>query len=45
MRPGPLTAATAAGPACPVLDLFVISTPAIGVDSYLYLIFVKPRKR
>jgi len=44
----PLTAATAAGPACPVLDLLVISTPAVGVDSHLYLIFVskvKPRRR
>ena len=45
-RARPLTAATAAGPACPVLDLLVISVPAIGVDTNLYLIFVsevKPR--
>jgi len=42
-----MTAVTAAGPACPVLDLVVISAPAIGVDSHHYLIFVsevKPRK-
>ena len=40
-RARPLTTATPAGPACPVLDLLVV-----GVDSHLYLIFVsevKPR--
>jgi len=46
-RARPLTAVTAAGPAWPVLDLLVISAPAIGVDSHHYLNFVsevKPRK-
>ena len=45
-RAGPLTAAIAAGLSCPVLDLLVISAPALRVDSHLYLIFfseVKPR--
>ena len=47
-RARPLTVATAAWPACPVLDLLVIRAPAIGVDCHLYLIFaseVKPRRR
>ena len=43
-RARPLTAATAAGPACPVLDLLVISAPKVGVDSHLYLIFVSEVK-